>query len=123
VACDLGVYAVAMFIGLLATCILTRRRAAGDMWGLGVVLLMLLNGGRTPFGADGPLAPAMPVDDLQAQLDAHLVRYLQEASNDLVGKHVRTAQAFSHNETITPQFCKCIEGFAAVASLDTAKTF
>jgi len=58
--------------------------SAGDMWGLGVVLLMLLNGGRTPFGADGPLAPAMPVDDLQAQLDAHLVRYLQEASNDLV---------------------------------------
>ena len=54
------------------------------MWGLGVVLLMLLNGGRPPFGPDGPLAPAMPVDDLQTQLDAHLVRHLQEASNDLV---------------------------------------
>ena len=48
------------------------------------MLLMLLNGGRPPFGPDGPLAPAMPVDDLQTQLDAHLVRHLQEASNDLV---------------------------------------
>ena len=57
---------------------------AGDMWGLGIVLLMMLNGGRAPFGADGPLAPAMPVDELQAQLDAHLVRHLQETSNDLV---------------------------------------
>lgn len=55
------------------------------MWGLGVVLLMLLNGGRHPFGSGGPAAPAMSCDDLQSQLDLHLVRHLQEVSNDLVG--------------------------------------
>ena len=54
------------------------------MWGLGIVLLMMLNGGTVPFGTEGPLAPPMPVDELQAQLDAHLVRHLQETSNDLV---------------------------------------
>lgn len=54
------------------------------MWGLGVVLLMMLNGGRAPFGSEGPHAPPMCCDDLQAQLDLHMVRHLQEAANELV---------------------------------------
>ena len=63
-----------------------RVACAGDMWGLGVVLLMLLNGGRAPFGAGGPAAPAMSCDALQTQVDLHLIRHLQEASNDQVSR-------------------------------------